>query len=168
MNEIQYPPPEEIVKRPHGIDLECRMKLIQIGSNCHRVLISFSLLKPPLIWIAQHLDRDCRFCAKLECREAGSSSGMSIISLWRLGRLKQMDSEFAVDPSSASSMVIVLTKALWVGFVCWNVRWRSDLVRSDFFPFRRISSYRTGVRILFHSRETRQHAASVLCTTDWF
>ena len=79
-----------------------------------------------------------------------------------------MDSEFAIDPSSVSAMVIVLTKAEWIGFVCLNVRWRSDLVWADFFPPKKIFSYRIGVKILFHSRDTRQHAENVLCITDPF
>ena len=119
------------------------------------------------IWMVQRFDRDRRCCTKLGFSVDRSNLSKSSISLRRLGKLKQIDSRFAVDPSSAGAIVVVLTKDLWAGCVCWNVRQRNDRVTSGFFPPRKISPYKIGVKILFQSREIRQHATSVFRMMDY-
>ena len=62
--------------------------------------------------MVQDVDKIRSCCTKLGYSVDRSNFSKSKISLQELGILKQSDSRFAVDPSSAGAIVVVLTKAM--------------------------------------------------------
>ena len=111
---------ERGLEKTHEVDLERRMKLIPTGNDSQLI---FTLpVGLSTIWTVQHLDRDRSCCANSGCSAERSNIVNLSIRLRRLGIAKQIDNKFEVDPSSAGSIVIVLTKALRSSRVCCSVR----------------------------------------------
>ena len=112
-----YSPPWQSTQNLCKVALEYRMKLMKLFSEYQYV----STL-PSWISTVCAFDRDRRCWAKFGCSVDSSGFVNASTSLQRLGKLKHTDSKFAVDPSSAHSIVIFLAKTLRDDRVCWSVR----------------------------------------------